>query len=148
MYIKQLKIVFASKENTPCPLTERLVISGYQQLSRGYIERARKENMEVNYKKNLPSQFWHLMTYCESKDETCTFGKSIVCGEPIFWMAEVLNCVPSTDLETLLNQIIDSRIVTKDGAFLYDRKQWNKAIQNLCFDKIIKKVLEISVNAM
>ena len=59
-------------------------------------------------------------------------------------MAEVLDCVPLYDLETLLNQIVDSRIVTDNGALLYDRKQWNKAIQDLCFDKIVKKVLEIS----
>lgn len=144
MNIKQVKTIFASKENTPCPLTEKLVTSGYQQLSGGYIKRARKENQEINFKKNLPSQFWHLMTYCESKDETCTFGKSIVCGELIFWMAEVLDCVPLLDLETLLNQIINSRIVTDNGAFLYDRKQWNKVIQDLCFDKIVMKVQEIS----
>ena len=144
MNIKQVKTVFAFKENTHCPLTKRLVNSGYQQLSGGYIERARKENREINFKKNLPSQYWHLMTYCKSKDEICTFGKSIVCGELIFWMAEVLNCVPFTELETLLNQIINNRIVTNNGTFQYDRKKWNKAIQDLCFDRIVKKVLEIS----
>jgi hypothetical protein len=84
------KTAFSSKENTPCPLTEKLVNAGYQQTSGGYIERARKESIEVNFKKNLPSQYWHLMTYCNSRNETCTFGKSIVCGELIFWMAEVL----------------------------------------------------------
>lgn len=123
MNIKQVKTVFASKENIPCPLTEKLVSSGYQQLSGGYIKRARKENIEVDFKKNLPSQYWHLMTYCESRGETCTFGKSIVCGELIFWMAEVLDCVPFKDLEALLNQIINARIVTDNGAFLYDRKK-------------------------
>ena len=57
MNIKQVKTIFASKENTSCPLTEKLVTSGYQQLSGGYIKRARKENQEINFKKNLPSQF-------------------------------------------------------------------------------------------
>ena len=76
MNIKQVKTIFASKENTPCPLTERLVNSGYQQLSGGYIKRARKENLEINFKKNLPSQFWHLMTYCESKMRHVLLGKA------------------------------------------------------------------------
>ena len=56
-------------------------------------------------------------------------------------MAEVLDCVPFKDLEALLNQIINARIVTDNGAFLYDRKKWNKAIQDLCFNRIVKKVL-------
>ena len=50
MNIKQVKTVFATKGNTPCPLTDKLVNSGFQHLSGGYIERAKKENMEVTYK--------------------------------------------------------------------------------------------------
>ena len=144
MNIKQVKTAFSSKENTPCPLTEKLVNAGYQQTSGGYIERARKENIEVNFKKNLPSQYWHIMTYCNSRNETCTFGKSIVCGELIFWMAEVLECVPTDEMEKLLIEIKNSRVTTDNGTFQYDRKRWNKAIQNLCFDNIVEKVLEIT----
>ena len=93
---------------------------------------------------NLPSQYWHLMIYCASRNESNTFGKSIVCGELIFWMAEVLDCVPSNEMETLLEQIINSRIIADNGTFQYDRKRWNKAIQNLCFDRIVKMVLNLS----
>ena len=84
------------------------------------------------------------MTYCNSRNETCTFGKSIVCGELIFWMAEVLECVPTDEMEKLLIEIKNSRVTTDNGTFQYDRKRWNKAIQNLCFDKIAEKVLEIT----
>ena len=73
-------------------------------------------------------------------NESDIFGKSIICGELIFWMAEVLNCVPKTEMESLLNKIIASGTAVKNGIIVYDRKRWNKEIQNLCFDKIANKI--------
>lgn len=58
----QVKEFFCDKENVPCPLTEKLVKAGYQQISGGYIDRARWRNVKVSYKENSPSQYWHLMT--------------------------------------------------------------------------------------
>jgi hypothetical protein len=55
-------------------------------------------------------------------------------------MAEVLNCVPKTEMESLLNKIIASGTAVKNGIIVYDRKKWNKEIQNLCFDKIANKI--------
>ena len=75
------------------------------------------------------------MSYCDKKNESDIFGKSIVCGELIFWMAEVLNCVPKTEMESLLNKIIASGTAVKNGIIVYDRKRWNKEIQILCLDK-------------
>ena len=55
----------------------------------------------------------------------------------------MLNCVPKTEMESLLNNIIASGSAAKNGIIVYDRKRWNKEIQNLCFDKIANKI-EIS----
>lgn len=46
-------------------------------------------------------------------------------------------------MESLLNKIIASGSAAKNGIIVYDRKKWNKEIQNLCFDKIANKI-EIS----
>lgn len=140
MTIEQVKTYFKDKETYPCPLTERLVKSGYQQGSGGYIDRAIKKGIEVDYTQNKPSQYWHLMSYCNSRDPFSTFGKNIVCGELFFWMAEVSASVHWKELQKLLGQIIHSSCKIKDGKPIYDRRKWNKVIQNLCFDRIVCKV--------
>ena len=89
-------------ESVPCPLTNRLVRAGYQQLGGGYIDRAKREGVVVDYRQCSPSQYWHLMTYCDSKNPDDKF-QSVVCGELIFWMAEVLGCVNKQEMEKLLN---------------------------------------------
>jgi len=68
MTIQQVKEFFSYFEQAPYPLTEELVKAGYQQVSGGYIDRAKREGIIVDYKINAPSQYWHLMTYCESRD--------------------------------------------------------------------------------
>ena len=98
--IDEIQKFFLDKEYTPCPLTERLVKVGYQQISGGYIDRAKKEKIPVDYRLNTPSQYWHLMSYCKGSNLSRPFPKSIVCGELLFWMAEVSDCVPKTELET------------------------------------------------
>lgn len=143
MTIKQIKSTYSSHELTPCPLTEKLVRSGYQQAHGGYIDKAKSLVMEVDYQKNKPSQYWHLMSYCGTKRDKGYFTKSIVCGELIFWMAEVLNCVPKEQLENLVNEIVSSRVPASNGRYIYDRKHWNKEIQKLCFDSIANLVNQI-----
>lgn len=51
--INDIKEYFLSKDNTPCPLTEKLVKAGYQQRNGGYIERAIREGVEVDYTHNM-----------------------------------------------------------------------------------------------
>lgn len=131
---------FKTKDSTPCPFTELLVKSGYQQRSGGYIKRAYDEGILVDYKQNSPSQYWHLMTYCNSRNPQNTFSRSIVCGELIFWMAEVSNSVSSTELEELANRIIADASYKEDGTPIYDRIKWNKEIQEICFERIEEKV--------
>lgn len=40
MTIGEIKRVYQDKEETPCPLTEKLVKAGYQQVGGGYIDHA------------------------------------------------------------------------------------------------------------
>lgn len=140
MTIEQVIKIYVDKEETPCPLTERLVGAGYQQKNGGYIKNARKQGKEIDYTKNLPSQYWHLMSYCYSRHPQEPFRKSIVCGELIFWMAEVSNSVPKADLKKLVDEITSDVLSTDGERPVYDRKRWNKEIQRLCFDAIKARV--------
>ena len=139
MTINQVKDYFIDKNDVPCPITEKLVKAGYQQISGGYIDRARREGLLVDYTNYSPSQYWHLMSYCNSDNGDKSFSKSIVCGELILWMAEVSGAVETVDLDKLVNQIIESADLTIGKRPVYDRKKWNREIQLLCFDKIINQ---------
>lgn len=136
MNIRQVKEFFEDKGDTPCPLTERLIKAGYQQTGGGYIDLAKKRKLIVDYTKAEPTQYWHLTEeYIPSVPEDKVFSRSIVCGELIFWMAEVSKAVPEEKLEELLERIIadgDKRVTPPK----YNRIKWNKEIQNLCFDAI------------
>lgn len=140
MNIRQVKQFFSNKKDAPCPLTERLIKAGYQQTSGGYIDLAKKRGITVDYMKAEPTQYWHLVEeYIPSVPEDKVFSKSIVCGELIFWMAEVSKAVTEEKLEELLGRIIadgDKGTIPPK----YDRVKWNKEIQNLCFDAIMDVV--------
>ena len=140
MNIHQVKEFFKDKKNTPCPLTERLIKAGYQQTGGGYIELAKKHGLTVDYTKAEPTQYWHLMEeYIPSVPEDKTFSKSIVCGELIFWMAEVSEAVSVRELKELLDRIItDADAGTTPPK--HNRIKWNKEIQELCFDKITEAI--------
>ena len=138
--IDEIQKFFLDKEYTPCPLTEKLVIAGYQQISGGYIDKAKKERIPVDYRLNTPSQYWHLMSYCKGSNLSRPFPKSVVCGELLFWMAEVSDCVPKSELELLLDEISSNVLFTKKNRPFYDRKKWNNAIHKLCFDSICSVV--------
>jgi len=136
--IREIRYCFQDKEHYPCPLTDRLVSAGYQQLGGGYIDRAKREGVVVDYHQCSPSQYWHLMTYCDSKSPVDKF-QSVVCGELIFWMAEVLGCVEQQEMEKLLNDIIKSATQSEKRP-IYDRRKWNRRIHNLCYDKMMDAV--------
>ena len=136
----QVKHFFIDKESVPCPLTEKLVKAGYQQISGGYIDSARWRNVKVSYKENSPSQYWHLMIFCDRYRFDHLFTKSVTCGELIFWMAEVSDAVEKVQLERLANQIIESADVSRGVRPIYDRRKWNREIQDLCFNKLVEKV--------
>lgn len=140
MNIRQVKEFFEDKKDVPCPLTERLIKAGYQQTGGGYIDIAKRRGLTVDYTKAEPTQYWHLIEeYIPSVSEDKVFSKSIVCGELIFWMAEVSGAVSEGELGELLERIVadgDRGSVPPK----YDRLKWNREIQNLCFNAISKTV--------
>lgn len=140
MNIHQVEQFFKDKENVPCPLTERLIKAGYQQTGDGYIKIAKSQGLTVDYTKAEPTQYWHLVEeYCPSKNGSDTF--SVSCGELIFWMAEVSDAVPKSDLEKLSNRIIASVIKAPPSSKpKYDRRKWNQEIRDVCFDKVVNVV--------
>ena len=136
MTIEQVINYFKGKVDTPCPMTERLVGAGYQQKDGGYIKRAKKEGMVVDYTKNSPSQYWHLMTFAYSRPPQEKFTRTIQCGELIFWMAEASCSVSPDALEKMVDAIAYGAIGNGGDRPIYDRRHWNKEIQRLCFDAI------------
>ena len=141
MTIGEVKAFFQDKEQTPCPLTEQLVKAGYQQISGGYIDTAKWRGVSVNFKENSPSQYWHLMTYCDRRRADMPF-KSIACGELIFWLAEVSGAVDPVNLKRLASKVIESADLSRGSRPVYDRKKWNREIQRVCFDKIAEIFIE------
>ena len=137
MTVGQIRDYFSDKDKIPCPLTQKLVKAGYQQVSGGDIDRARGRGVRVNYKENSPSQYWHLMTYCDSRNTEKPFSTSVICGELIFWMAEVSGAIETSELERIANQIVESADLSRGNRPVYDRKKWNREIYNLCFDRIV-----------
>ena len=138
--IKEIRDFFQDKENVPCPMTERLVKEGYQQTSGGYITIARRAGMLVDYRQNQPSQYWHLMNYCNGTDPDKKFPRSIVCGELLFWMAEVSESITKDGLMFLMAKILSSATDNGKGRPVYDRDKWNDEIHKLCFDAILNNV--------
>ena len=123
----QVRKFFADKENANHSITDRLVAGGYRQKDGGYIKNAKRAGI-----KN-PSQYWHLLSSwsANSKDDA-PFGKSIQCGELIFWMAECSESVSKEKLNALCDQILSGDVT--------DRRYWNRVIQDVCFDSIVDKI--------
>ena len=138
--IGAIKAFFEDLGNKPCPITEKLIKAGYQQRYGGYIDRAKSEGVEIDFRKNLPSQHWHLMSYCDSRKPEQVFSKQIVCGELLFWMAEVSGAIPESELMELADKIMNGPIGFDGGRPIYDRIKWNREIQRVCFDNIMKKI--------
>jgi hypothetical protein len=56
-------------------------------------------------------------------------------------MAEVSGAVEKEQLERLANQIVESADLSRGVRPIYDRKKWNREIQDLCFDGLFEKVM-------
>ena len=149
MNTAQVRSYYEKRENDDCPLTKKLIKAGYQQSKyEGYMNFAKKQGVEVDYRRGEPNQWWHLIkSYCDRSKPETTFSKSIKCGELIFWMAEVSKCADSCKMEKLVDEIIASgttktvRIKTIPTA-MYDREKWNETIYDLCYESINQVVEE------
>lgn len=132
MTIKQVRAFYENKELASCPVTTRLIQSGFQQTSGGYIRFARQQGIQPDYKKAIPSQWWHLIhSYCAHTDENQPFTRRVQCGELIFWMAEVAECVEPVELDRIADAIMEQNMT---------RREANRFIQDHCFDRIVEKV--------
>ncbi len=126
---RQVRKFFINKDTTPCPLTKELIGKGYVQKSGGYIKYAESCGVKK------PTQYWHLISsWSDRSKENRTFGKTIKCGELIFWMAEVSQSVDTETLAELKNTLIND--------YLDDtkHKEGNLKIQEVCFDNIARVV--------
>lgn len=82
-----------------------------------------------------PTQYWHLIeSWSNHSKEDASFTRRIQCGELIFWMAEVSKAVEYTELRKLKDLIINE--------YSDKRREGNRKIQEVCFDKIAKVVEE------
>lgn len=140
MNTKQLLDFFKDKEKAECSLTEELIKAGYQQERGGYIAKAKAEGIEVDYRKAMPTQWWHLIeSYCNNSKSDKTFPYSIKCGELYFWMAEVSGILTKAELIELKEQAIKacSRLKRKKETLppLYTPKG-NLIIREACYKKI------------
>jgi len=151
MNIQEIKNFYEKLEHAPCELTKKLIKAGYQQPSGGYISYAKKNKEKgiiVDFREAEPNQWWHLIkSYCDNRSIDSKFTKNIQCGELIFWMAEVANCVDKTEMDKLVDDIIASgkpiNVKNKKKPNVkYDRRKWNREIQNLCFDSIAEVVVK------
>lgn len=142
MNTKQLYDFFCDKKETPCPYTDELIKRGYQQDSDGYIQRAIEEGLEVDYRKALPSQWWHLIkSYCKNTSDDKEFPRSIRCGELYFWMAEVSGVLDEDQLKDLTERAINvCPIVNRRNNKLPPLKtaDGNIIIRDECYSKLKK----------
>lgn len=124
----QVKKFYETKKDFPCPITRRLVNSGYIQPCdrEGYTKTAKEQEI------TNPSQWWHLIElYCDQTNMNKQFPKTIQCGELLVWMAEVAECVSISELNYIVNLVLENKESRSIG---------NKLIQDMCFDKIVSKV--------
>lgn len=147
MTTKQLIDFYKGKKDMLCPLTEELIKTGYQQERGGYIKFAYEQGENVDYTKNEPSQWWHLLiSYCERTELAKQFPKSVKCGGLYFWMAEVSGCFEESELKDLKSRAIEKAKKinrrNKTLSLLRPTKESNLLIRDFCFEKINKAVEE------
>ncbi len=88
MLIKEIIDYFKTK-NEHYPISDGFIKSGYQQQGGGYINKAKKRGLEIDYKKAEPNQKWHFIdSYALEKQENDVYKHLLVCPELLLWMAE------------------------------------------------------------
>ena len=141
---QQVQNFFYDKKDTPCPITESLIKSGYQQEREGYIAYAKEHGVEVNYLEAKPTQWWHLIEcYCAQSDPLKPFPYSVKCGELYFWMAEVSGAFSQEELLKLKDQaMVACDRVTRKNHSLPPLKtaKGNLIIREYCFDRICEVI--------
>lgn len=88
MLIKEI-INYLKTKNDHYPISDSFIKSGYQQQGGGYINKAKKIGLEIDYKKAEPNQKWHFIdSYASEKQGNDIYKHLLVCPELLLWMAE------------------------------------------------------------
>lgn len=146
MTVEQVKQVIDKFENISCPLTEKLIQSGFQQKD-GYINYAKEDSREVvDFTKAKPSQKWHFYTsFYDRADKNSNF-RFYPCGEFLFWLAEILNVKPKDySLDVLLEKVIETMKFKNDiiePKYLLNKSIGNNLIKEQCWDGIKHRLNE------
>lgn len=144
--VEQIKKFYENKKDLHCPITEEFIKLGYQQERGGYINYAYEQEIEVDFSKAKPTQWWHLIkSYCDRTDLKKTFPRSITCGEMYIWMAEVSGAFENKELEDLAKRALDMATkVNRKNKNLPPLKisaKGNKMIRDYCYDRIMDRIL-------
>lgn len=150
MNTKQMREFYLDKKDTPCPITEELIKSGFQQERGGYIAKAKEVGIEVDYKKAMPTQWWHLIkSYCDNTASDKEFPYSIKCGELYFWMAEVSGIFSQDELIELKDNAIGAckKLTRRNNNLpsLYTPKG-NLIIRDYCYGRIKEFIENLEIN--
>ncbi len=130
-YYYPFRNYFEPLENAPSPKTDELIMSGFQQKSGGYIDYAKECGIPVDYKKAVPNQGWHFIrSYLDRSDPEKVRIESIVCGELIYWLAEVSNALSDEELAELSREVRS-----------LSRKKANSLIKSRCWPKVMEKIM-------
>ena len=88
MLIREIVNYFKTK-NKHYPISDSFIKSGYQQKNSGYISKAKKIGLEIDYKNAEPNQKWHFIdSYASEKQGSDVYKHLLVCPELLLWMAE------------------------------------------------------------
>lgn len=158
MTIEQVKNELDKLSDKKCPLTERLVKSGFQQKQSndGYTKNARNATPKVvvDFRQALPTQEWHFYEsfYANTEDVNQEFANRYSCGEFIFWLAEKLDVEPLdsdryASLEDLVNEVIKILVFKGDEVNpnkLLNKREGNQLIRKQCWGEIERRLRELS----
>ena len=130
-YYDAFRNYFEPLMEAACPKTDALIRSGFQQSSGGYIEYAKRCGMDVDYKMGLPKQGWHFIrSYLDRTQPEKARIENVVCGELIYWLAEVSNALTEEELDDLAIEVRS-----------LDRRKANSLIKDRCFSRIVGIVM-------
>ncbi len=130
-YYEAFRKYFEPLMNAPSPKTDALIESGFQQKSGGYIAYAKSLGMDVDFKRAVPRQGWHFIcSYLDRTEPEKARIDRVVCGELVFWLAEMCHALTDTELDSLASQ-----------AKLLPRRQANTLIRERCFFRIVDVVM-------
>lgn len=135
MTIKDLKC-FYEKKQEHYPISDSFVKDGYGQQRNGYIKRAKKDNLEINYKNAEPNQKWHLLhSYFPGLKDDLDVQTvyRIVCPELLLWMAEASEIDPE-----IIMQAEQKARATIDKQNGYTRNYAGREIKNIITWKMIE----------